>query len=347
MRVLLLSALLLPVAASPARADRVGAYGAMALRADLRDAAALLAAPDSTWTADERTLAARFDARFLRGEADPPPAGATPFVRDVLGAYHRYWRDAMRGAPADAAEARLLADVRTLRPPAGGGACGAEEDPLEWLRDALLRDGFHALTGRTQPLLDLMIWAREDTTRTPVALTDTTVTVEVVFVREFLASGWTAWATFGRSFTGGWAGPERLFCVADSYDPASESFRVGYLAHEGRHFADYPRFPALLQPDLEYRAKLTEVALADSTLRATLGHFASAAAFDEAAPHAWAAACVVRDLGAALGPGAPWPDLPADAIRAAARAALDAHTARLVAAGADTCRAVLGPPPAS
>ncbi len=340
-------AALLLAAAPAAPDDRVSGYGALALRGDLRPAVALLAGADSTWSPAERTLAARFEARFVCGAEDPAPAGATPFVAEVLGAYHRYWREAMLGTPADSAEARLLASVRALRPPPGAEACGAGADPLDWLRAALEHEGLHALTGRTWPLLDLMIWAREDTTRHAVDLTDATVRVEVVFVRDFLASGWTEWATFGRSSTGGWATRERLFCLADSYDLESESFRVGYLAHEGRHFADYAKFPALLQPDLEYRAKLTEVALADSTLRGTLAHFTGAAAFDRAAPHSWAAACLVRDLGERLGPGAPWSEVPAEAVRSAARAALEAHTARLVAAGADTCRAVVGPPPAS
>ena len=251
----------------------------------------------------------------------------------------------------EAVEDVLDETLRILKAPKGAAPRQPGTNPRDWLAGELERQGLHALTGRTRPLLDLMIWAGEDTTRWTVELTDGTTPVEVVFVHDFLAKGWTDWATFGRSSTGGWATPERLYCLRESYDVESETFRVSYLKHEGRHFADYGRFPALEQPDLEYRAKLTEVAFADSTLRDLVSGFAAAATFDEGSPHAWASACLVRDLSRVLSAsdpakgasGAPWPTATDEEIREAARHLIEEHSARAIAAGADTCRAIVGP----
>ena len=41
---------------------------------------------------------------------------------------------------------------------------------------------------------------------------------------------------------------------------------ISYLAHESRHFEDYQLFPKLKSADLEYRAKLTELSMANETL---------------------------------------------------------------------------------
>ena len=87
------------------------------------------------------------------------------------------------------------------------------------------------------------------------------------------------------SSTGGWATTDSLFCLRDDYDLESERFRVSYLQHESRHFADYAIYPELKQIDLEYRAKLTEFAFVEESFMRLIHHFASAASPNEAAPH--------------------------------------------------------------
>jgi hypothetical protein len=96
-------------------------------------------------------------------------------------------------------------------------------------------------------------------------------------------------ATCGVAQTGGWAKPDALYAVRASYDLASEEFRVSYLAHEGQHFADYARYPMLEQPELEYRAKLTEIALSTTTTATLLANFASLGGDSRDSPHAFAA----------------------------------------------------------
>ncbi|HEV7779927.1 MAG TPA: hypothetical protein VGO58_01605 [Chitinophagaceae bacterium] len=88
----------------------------------------------------------------------------------------------------------------------------------------------------------------------------------VFFMSEMISLGWQAFATFGNHHPGGWATKDAIFCVKSVYDLKNESFLVSYLAHEGRHFSDLNRFPKLKNTDLEYRAKLTELSIADKTL---------------------------------------------------------------------------------
>lgn len=345
------AAIAVSVLAAPARADRGQEYVSLALRGKLDQARPLLldVAPDRL-TAKERELADRYRTRFVERTERVPPLGRGHLVQDVVDAYRDYWTKALMGELAGEAGDRFLAeDLRAvlarhgIRPP-------DDDDPVERAGKELERVGLFRIGGKTLPFFELMLWARQDTTRYDVELTDGPRTVEVVFVRDFLVRGWAEWATFGRASTGGWATKERLFCLADDYDLESERFLVSYLKHEGRHFADYPLFPALAQPDLEYRAKLTELAYLEGSLHDALGHFAGAASLDPDAPHAWANACVVRDVSRELfGEPATAPDDPRweavdpAAVHAAARKLLESHTARLVAAGADTTTGVVGP----
>ncbi len=88
--------------------------------------------------------------------------------------------------------------------------------------------------------------------------------------------------------------------MKDDYDLDSEDFRVHYLQHEARHFADYQRYPKLEAHDLEYRAKLTELVYAKSTLRPTLDHFIANARADLTSAHSYAESILVRNLARVL-----------------------------------------------
>src|SRR5215472_15819422 len=116
----------------------------------------------------------------------------------------------------------------------------------------------------------------------------------------FVLKGWLGFATCDKEFSGGWAAKDTLYCVRDSYDLDSEHFRVSYLAHEAQHFADYLRFPKLGQPELEYRAKLVELARADDSLYALLEAFTRQSVTNRTSPRAFADLRVVQRLSRAL-----------------------------------------------
>jgi hypothetical protein len=200
-------------------------------------------------------------------------------------------------------------------------------DPFDPLKAAIEERGGHAITGMTVPYMELVVWAAEEDRQYDVALPEGPVAVHVRLLDDFTTLGWLGFATCDRHYSGGWAESDRLYCVRDAYDLESEEFAVSYLLHEGQHFADYERFPGLPQEDLEYRAKLAELARAEATLRDLVTWFAANRAA-EGPPHSRANHRVIRDLGEALGVGEPPWDAVSDAdLRAAAERLLRADAA--------------------
>lgn len=345
-----------------AMAEPTHRYISMALQGDLSNAASLFETEDAA-TEDEGTLARNFRDRFvLRKEARPPVSGDA-FVQRVVNAYEQYWTAALMGdVPLEEGEAELKRRLRSLldeagvpggvrngaASPAGRGGNGEDDNTLDRLTSAIEARGLSVINGRTRPLLELMLWTDREAVPYDVTLTDTNVSVPVVFIGGFLVRGWAHFATFGAASTGGWATRDSLFCLRDDYDLDSERFRVSYLQHEGRHFADYGIFPELEQIDLEYRAKLTEFAFAEETCARLVRHFASSAEPNEAAPHSYANFAVIRDLSTALfgeavsgGEDPRWSEVTPEQFHAAARRLLGQSDEALHAAGAATTRGVV------
>jgi hypothetical protein len=193
-----------------------------------------------------------------------------------------------------------------------------------------------------------MLWRDTRTARYDVELTDSRQNVVVHFLSDFVMRGWSHFATFGRSSTGGWADRDALYCIEDAYDLASENFSNSYLRHEARHFADYERYPELQAADLEYRGKLTEIAFSTDVLR-LLGTFRQHSNAASAAPHALANWHVVKDMTAATNSscngdmtGCLEPVSNED-LQAAARRLLVDHANKLETLGAATVTGILKP----
>ena len=276
-----------------------------------------------------RVLARFRDARAAT-TVDAAALSLDAWTAGVLADYRRYWHRAML-APAqrEAAERELARRLAgRLGRPAHSGM--DELEPL--LEQQLARRGWHALFGLTLPLREFMLWRSQQEQRYTVALPEGEEQVPVAMLDGFASYGWVGFATAERSHTGGWTTPERLFCVRSAYQPDSEAFRVSYLAHEGQHFADKRRFPALEQPELEYRAKLTELALAEQTQDSLLQSFADNQSERRSSPHAHANRQLTLDLAAALGRTAGgsrwWQDLAPAQIRSAAHQLLRQDSAR-------------------
>ena len=128
--------------------------------------------------------------------------------------------------------------------------------------------------------------------------------------------------------------------VSPSWDFTSENYRISLLAHEVQHFADYRRYPKLEAADLEYRAKLVELILAETMQRELLDAFAAQALPDRASPHAYASHWALARLREQLATG----DLlavPRSQLREAAETLLRQHTQSLVVNGAATAQTAL------
>ena len=294
--------LLLACAPRAAHADLIGDYYSIALQGDLQGAPALFAGADSAqWNEKARALEARFQSRFVRRDENSAPPDASPFVRDVVRVYRDYWTKSLMGELEETRGERfLMHHLRDALAAHGVTEPLPDDVVLERLKQELEREGWHVLGGVTRPYYDLMLWRTQESRAYECELTDATQRVEVEFLSDFVEWGWSHWATFGRAYTGGWATPEKLFCLRDDYDLDSEKFKVSYIQHEGRHFADYKIFPQLQQIDLEYRAKLTELAFAEESLRPLIQRFRRGRALHPDAPHSYANYRVVRDLSTAL-----------------------------------------------
>jgi hypothetical protein len=315
---------------------------AAALDGDVREALRRLDAIPEASLGAERERAACLRRTF--GARDPAPSGVTgALAAPVAAAYRAYWtRVLLREVDAEAGAAELEARLRQVLARAGHPQPEAAtlDDVTEALGPLLLADGYHSVRGVTLPYHELILWRGESTRTYDVALPEEAVAVQVVFMEGFALRGWSAFATCGSSFAGGWTTDDALYCAADAYDTASETFAVSYLGHEAQHFLDRRRWPGMEQPELEYRAKLAELALARTTGRALLARFGEQMGEDRRVPHAFANRRVVADLSRALlGSRGAAPDagalegVPAPELARAARALLLADSAARPPAG--------------
>ncbi len=287
-------------------------------------------------------------AECLRGTfADPPRAeDLPPLSQGVLISYRHYWRTLMlRRSPVEDAEAELVASLNTILAGTAAAATGLGDldAASEHAKGAIENEGLFALTGVTSPYYELMIWRVESPRTYRVALPECVIDVRVVFLDEFTSLGWAGFATCGRYYSAGWATEDSLFAVQSAHETESEGFRVSYLAHEGRHFSDYKEFPKLEQSELEYRAKLTEIAVSEHSTHDLIVMFSRRTGQDRAAPHHFANYWVTKNLGRAVfNSGAPvkdaaeWRSVPAGQLRREARHLLLDSSVHLQNVGATT-----------
>jgi hypothetical protein len=345
----LLCALLLPVAALAENLSEV--YDA-ALEGDMVKAFAILDSIDAKSLDDKDRAAA---ACLRRTFGSPPPLEHVPAACSrILRSYQQYWQQAMlRRVPVKDAERVLLDSLQAvldLRPEGRRGPCDLD-CASESVKTAIRREGLFALTGVTSPYYELMLWKSRSVVPYHIALTERSVTVPVVFLDDFVSLGWAAYATCGRSSTGGWTAGDSLYVVQSSYDTTSEAFRVSYLAHEGRHFADHEAYPKLGQPELEYRAKLTEIALSETTTHDLIVAFSRRTGTDRSVPHHFANYWVSHELAQRIWPSlkgppaeAEWTKVPARRLRQESRRLLAHNDARLRHQGASTTQRFLPTP---
>jgi hypothetical protein len=240
----------------------------------------------------------------------------------VVGLYRTYWHIAMNPAERTGAETRLFDGLRkAIRRP----DLQDRDAVLMAVSEQLTARGIYTTQGKTAALYDLLLYLQEENKPYTVALTDGTSHETTVFLmRSMVSAGWARYFNCGGPGTGGFATDKGLYAIAEIYDLDGEDFLVNFLAHETRHFADYRRYPKLEGPELEYRAKLTELALADKTLVKTLALFDGDQGDDRSNPHSYANKRVLAALRRHLGmqPGADLMQVEKSDLQKAARALL-------------------------
>jgi len=274
-------------------------YVSFALQGELSPAAELFLSVD-TETAPLSTLelATRFHLRFELQEEDLSPATGNLFADAVVMAYRRYWTKSLMGAmtspEADLYLEQSLGEAISEFWPAD--APGSSATVFSTVGERLRQQGFHYLDTPAPPFRDLFLWREEEKQRYSVRLTDRTQKVSVTFISDLYSLGWKHFATLGLVSTTGWVDDDRLYCIGWAYDRESENFEVSYLKHEGRHLADFQYFQGLSSTELEYRAKLTELAFASSSQARLLDDFTRKSAATPGSPHGYANYRVTRDL---------------------------------------------------
>ncbi|WP_297800101.1 hypothetical protein [uncultured Brevundimonas sp.] len=261
------------------------------------------------------------------------PASAS-FADRALAAYQSYWLAAsLDPSRREEIEQQLIQQLSALLGPDAPTEAGEVEEAVIARIES---EGGHALGGRTGRLLELMLWNSQTEKTHEVALPEGPHRVTVFYLDDFASRGWSSFMTCERSSTGGWAKTEGLYAIVPAYSSLEdENFEINYLAHETQHFADYETFPDLKSWELEYRAKLTELAMARETGGNIVGRFLRNRSGDPEEAHSYANGKVIAALMARLGLADGFDPAALDpaALAQAAEAELRADTARRKAVG--------------
>ena len=260
-------------------------------------------AKDANLSPKQRKIKHGYYHRFLYQTEDFDYNTTDPEIINMFKRFQNYWRSVIIENVAQSLADSLFRDemnhfLKKYYKP----ELSIEEIDNDYY--ALFQDFFeskdmHGIAmGKTGHLYDLYLWKDQEEIDYSIDLPEgQTVKVSVVFMRDFISNGWSHYTTYGHSYTGGWATPEKLFCVEESYGPKEEEdFLISYVSHEGQHFADYKLFPKLKQADLEYRAKLTELALAKTTTYEIIDKFITNAKNDKAYAHPYGNYMVIKLL---------------------------------------------------
>src|SRR5215472_9711288 len=278
-------------------------FDSLAIRGDVKAGLAVLdRIPAGSLSAEEQKRRECILSRF-RGTNLPQIQVDGPLTRDVADIYLKYWRRCLlRETNMAKVNAGLFENLKACLNKHGKepGRFSSLDDLTEALGAMLQAEGVHSIRGVTAPYYELMLWKEEEGRRYTVELPESPQQVNVILMSGFVLKGWLGFATCDKEYSGGWTTKDTLYCVRDSYKLDSEHFRVSYLAHEAQHFADLRRFPKLEQPELEYRAKLVELARADDSLYPLLEAFTRQSDTNRTSPHAFADLRVVQHLSRAL-----------------------------------------------
>jgi hypothetical protein len=286
--------IIVPVATSGT--ENLDSIGIPATQSDVPGMLAAVQKIDSARLSEKDAAIHRcIQARFAPNVVDPPERdlNLNPSAAAVLTAYKHYWRDVSipRTTRADADQALIKKLVALLEK--NGVSIKASDDPEkigEHIKAVLERAGIHTLMGVTAPNFELMMWRSEEVKRYEVALPESKQAVDVAFISDFVISGWLSFLTCDKMSTGGWTTKERIYMVGSQVETEAVPLQLQTnLNHEGQHFADFVSYPVLEQAELEYRAKLTELALSTTDTKTALENFfRNGAVGRDNAPHSHA-----------------------------------------------------------
>ena len=261
----------------------------------------LLSVPSSAFVGEDIEWRSCMIDRFGPYAKPAVPAIDDPWIAKLARIYVAYWQRSLTqtGEQTQAEQELRNALAKLLGRPQ---STKSDFDALEKELTAEAQNhGFHPWFGITAPLRELMAWKKQTVEQRQVQLPEGSYSVRVTLMDDFVVRGWGYYATCGRRSTGGWATEEGIFAVVPAYKSLDdETFSVRFLAHETQHFADKHTFGHLESWELEYRAKLTELALAFASQDSTLQRICENRSRENESSHAYADFHVMRDMGQRL-----------------------------------------------
>jgi hypothetical protein len=270
----------------------------LALQGEAGAAAKILAKiPASSFTGEDSTFRSCMLGRFKDPDWRLTDSLIDPWIGSLEENYINYWHLSLtQPKQREQAERELRGAIGKLlkRPITSDNDFDAAEDEISSEAE---KRGFHVLMGRTAPLRELMVWRKQTVEQRQVELPETRQSVTVYFLDDFVSRGWGSYATCERRSAGGWATEKGLFAVVPAYKSLDdETFSVRFLAHESQHFADKKAFSNLESWELEYRAKLAELALADASQSSTVELICENRGTSKDSPHGYANFRVVDEV---------------------------------------------------
>ncbi len=326
-----------------------------ALRGDMQAVFEMLEmAEDRTLTSKQRDKKQQFYQRFLYQTEGFDYQTSDAEIIDMFKRFQNYWRSVMiENVPQNLADSLFRDEMNYFLKKYFKPDLSIEEIDESYyglFQDFFESKNMHGIAmGKTGHLYDLYLWKNQKEVDYQIELPEgQSFTVSVVLMRNFISNGWSHYTTFGRSYSGGWATSDKLFCVEEAYGPKDEEeYLISYVSHEGQHFADYQSFPKLKQADLEYRAKLTELSLAKETTYKIINKFITNSKNDKSYAHPYANYMVIKFLSQEIFDTdfemdmEKWKQASINEINKVALKLLKAHTEQLNTLGAKSIEAYI------
>jgi hypothetical protein len=289
-------------------------------------------------TEEDEEMKDNFLKRFLEHEF-PKTDDLPEFISELLTSFYSYWVKQMMGEEdheegSNELVQKLVQLAMKVDPELEITGVESLEEPLTSKVEEL---GYYTDLGITAPYFECLLWKEKSEKTFEVKLPEGNSDVKIVFLEDFLCYGWLGFATFDKAHTGGWASKEAIYSVGPPpEDVNDEKFTITILMHEGRHFLDYKNYPNIQAPELEFRAKLTELSYAKEILFEKIEQFIAARSeTNRDAPHAMSHYFVIQLLSKELfgkeleSDLAKWKEKGADEINQAAQRIIEANNSFL------------------
>lgn len=309
-------------------------YYSHCLQVDLKSAIKSISKVSTTDSKKVISLRKKVMSRFVEQNEQLRIKCKDPFVSTVIATYRDYYRKVLlQTGRTEQLNKSLYNSLRAILADSGRKQTAEYSlDKIEKkLSEEIKKRGYYSLFGSVTPFRSLLVWKKQYSKIYTVSLPEKKQKIEVVFMDDFVELSWMHYATLGRYYVGGWAKKNALYCVKQAYKVGSPEFQAHYLAHEAQHLADYKSFPKLQQTDLEYRAKLTELAVTTAP-RKFIQKLKSESKNDRQLPHCFAAFKIISELK---------PGQPPASLNKFGHELLSIHTKALKHYGAKTVKSVI------